>query len=185
MEEKIKYKHIPSGEIFIKGGDGYVLSKRDSLQIVPAYIVEQGKDWQRVEGEPIKFIKTNRGIHDLYTLSKGNQAYFLNEEQIKAIESLLNKEDELYTMDQLVEFADYYRGDNNNNTKLIYKNWAEWKEKRNLNKCNNEDKEELKEVWSSEEIEIFKGLMNQYNDPRNKIIDIFNFLDSKKGEIKQ
>jgi hypothetical protein len=101
MEEKIKYKHEPTGIIVTKYNSAiYIDACSTSYQ---AKIVENGQDWQRVE-EPkrIEIELVCIGSDDRQAIFKKSHEDFTSKE-LTAIESLLNEEKESIWSDEEIE----------------------------------------------------------------------------------
>ncbi len=101
MEEKPKYKHIPTGievgELHFKGAEHYYYDcNSNAYQRV---IVEKGQDWVKVEPERIKVLGGSMsigtgGVYPSYSTIRKSDGNHWTDKEKTAIESLLNEEKE-------------------------------------------------------------------------------------------
>ncbi len=105
-----KYLHIPTNNEYAHLSSGLYENTSTGIRYhIPDVVVVLGNDWKKVEPEriPLKVKLTETGFSCSYQLTTNRN---LSDEEIKAIESLLNSpSDKEYTREELIKIVeDHY-----------------------------------------------------------------------------
>ncbi len=129
-KQEIKYKSLITGDEVCWSSASQWYMGRDRNFTYPKEVVEQGKDWQRVEEKiPVKvrycFPNEVNILHRVLVISKPLDGF-----EVLAIESLLNEEKESIWSDaDMIDFVNFSYEHYNDNTSVEqdFNNWLQFK----------------------------------------------------------
>lgn len=106
MEEIKKYKHIKGAIVEFDDYSGHY-KYTNGHALIPAEIVENGSDWELIDERIYLALNSNAGW-EYYSSCE------LTKDQLNIMEKALNNETQGWTDEDMVEFAEYWANDTDN-----------------------------------------------------------------------